>query len=59
MHLRADLLRTGSLTQIYTRMICSFCVSTINNEKLFSKVHLNPPIWDERIKDHHQKHSKN
>ncbi|VEN63842.1 unnamed protein product [Callosobruchus maculatus] len=45
MHLRADPLRTGSLTQIYTRMICSFCVSTMNNEELISKVHLNPPIF--------------
>ncbi|VEN35539.1 unnamed protein product [Callosobruchus maculatus] len=43
MHLRADLLRIGSLTLIYARMICSFCVSTMNNEKLISKVHLDPP----------------
>ncbi|VEN54377.1 unnamed protein product [Callosobruchus maculatus] len=56
MHLRAGLLRTGSLTQIYTRMICSFCVSTMNNEELISKVQMNPAIWDKRIKDHHQKH---
>ncbi|VEN45910.1 unnamed protein product [Callosobruchus maculatus] len=54
MHLRADLLRTASLTQIvrfrYTRMICSFCVSTMNNEEFISKVHLNPPIFYSKIK---------
>ncbi|KAG8322879.1 hypothetical protein J6590_012868 [Homalodisca vitripennis] len=51
LHLRADFLRTGSLTPIFSRksVVCFF---TMDIDDLVSKVQLNPPIWDKRLKEH-------